>query len=394
MTLIFGLNVNGDGSLPMEIKQDRLGIITTISLLKLKVMIYKTLYKRSVTGKVSTWYVETNNECFRTVSGFEDGQKVTSEWTCCEGKSYNTSIEQATKEAEAMHRKRTETGYWEDITKIDTPVYFKPMLAHDYNDYKDKIKFPIYSQPKLDGIRCIVRSDGMWTRNGKKIISAPHIFEVLIPLFEANPDLILDGELYADGSVADFNTIISCVRKTKPTATDLETSKKIQYWVYDLPSHNAIFGDRVMALHDLLSSYHPSIKVVTTVEIGSKDRIDHYYKEYMPQGFEGQILRTNSLYENKRSKSLLKHKSFVDAEFTILGVEEGNGNLSGKVGRLNFEINGKPFDSAVNGDWEYIEKLWHSREGLIGKTATVKYFELTEDGIPRFPKVIAIRDFE
>jgi len=48
----------------------------------------------------------------------------------------------------------------------------------------------------------------------------------------------------------------------------------------------------------------------------------------------------------------------------------------------------------VNGDWEYIEKLWHSREGLIGKTATVKYFELTPDGIPRFPKVIAIRDFE
>ena len=59
-----------------------------------------------------------------------------------------------------------------------------------------------------------------------------------------------------------------------------------------------------------------------------------------------------------------------------------------------FEINGKPFESAVNGDWEYIERLWNSKEGLIGKMATVKYFELTEDGLPRFPKVIAIRDFE
>ena len=360
-------------------------------------MIYKTLYKRSVTGKVSTWYVETNNECFRTVSGFEDGQKVTSEWTCCEGKSYNTSIEQATKEAEAMHRKRTETGYWEDITKIDTPIYFKPMLAHDYNDYKDKITYPIYSQPKLDGVRCIVRADGMWSRNGKPIISAPHIFEALTPLFEKDPDLILDGELYCDKGTAGFNTIISCVRKTKPTAADLSLSQQfIEYHVYDVPSVNDNFQERLNGVGgvDVLDHFHDKIKIVNTYVIENETRLDYYYNRFMEQGYEGQMIRINALYENKRSKSLLKRKEFVDAEFTILGVIEGNGNLTGKVGKLQFEINGKPFESALNGDWEYIEKLWHSREGLVGKTATVKYFELTEDGIPRFPKVIAIRDFE
>ena len=110
-------------------------------------------------------------------------------------------------------------------------------------------------------------------------------------------------------------------------------------------------------------------------------------------GYEGQILRTNSLYENKRSKSLLKHKTFVDAEFTILGVVEGNGNLTGKVGKMQFEINGKPFESAINGTWEYLEELF-KRNDLIGKKATVKYFELTADGIPRFPKVIEIRDYD
>jgi hypothetical protein len=119
-----------------------------------------------------------------------------------------------------------------------------------------------------------------------------------------------------------------------------------------------------------------------------------YYFDYMNAGYEGQMLRLDAQYENKRSKSLLKHKSFQDGEFEILGVLEGKGNLTGKVGKLMFEINGKPFESAVNGDWEYIERLWNSKEGLIGKMATVKYFELTEDGLPRFPKVIAIRDFE
>ena len=358
------------------------------------------LFKRAVNGKTLEWEVEVNGACFRTISGYTDGIKTTSEWTCCEAKNVGkknstTAEEQALAEAIAMHRKRKETGSFETISEIDTPVYFKPMLAHDYNDYKDKITFPIYSQPKLDGVRCIVKADGMWSRNGKPIISAPHIFETLKPWFEQNPDLILDGELYADKDVADFNTIISCVRKTKPTQDDLKTSAQfIQYHVYDVPYVDGTFDGRLEAIKELYPYFPECIKVVNTIVINNKQELKAQYNTYMSQGYEGQILRTNSLYENKRSKSLLKHKSFVDAEFEIKGVIEGNGNLTGKVGKLQFEINGKPFDSAVNGDWEYIEKLWHSREGLIGKTATVKYFELTEDGIPRFPKVIAIRDFE
>jgi hypothetical protein len=60
---------------------------------------------------------------------------------------------------------------------------------------------------------------------------------------------------------------------------------------------------------------------------------------------------------------------------------------------MQFEINGKPFESAINGTWEYLEELF-KRNDLIGKKATVKYFELTADGIPRFPKVIEIRDYD
>ena len=148
-----------------------------------------------------------------------------------------------------------------------------------------------------------------------------------------------------------------------------------------------------MEMHDKVFK-DTKCKIVNTCVALDENILMTLYTQYMSQGYEGQMLRTSSHYENKRSKSLLKHKTFHDAEFEIKGVIEGNGNLTGKVGKLQFEINGKPFESAVNGDWEYIEKLWHSREGLIGKIATVKYFELTEDGIPRFPKVIAIRDFE
>ena len=87
------------------------------------------------------------------------------------------------KEAQALWQKKIDSGYFESIKDIDKKVFFSPMLAKDWNDYKDGIKFPLYSQPKLDGIRCVVRADGMWTRNGKQIVSAPHIFEASTPDF-------------------------------------------------------------------------------------------------------------------------------------------------------------------------------------------------------------------
>ena len=35
-----------------------------------------------------------------------------------------------------------------------------------------------------------------------------------------------------------------------------------------------------------------------------------------------------------------------------------------------------------------------SREKYINKEATIKFFELTPDGVPRFPYAIAFRDYE
>jgi len=201
-----------------------------------------TLYKRATNGKIVEHTIEVENNCFRTISGYTDGIKTTSEWTCCSGKNIGkknetTPNEQAMAEAKAMWTKRVELGNFENINDIDNEVYFSPMLAHKWEDRKDKVKYPVFSQPKLDGIRCIVRADGMWSRNGKRIISAPHIFESMKHLFDKNPDLIFDGELYADKFANDFNAICSLVKKTKPTANDLKKSaESIQYHIYDLPS--------------------------------------------------------------------------------------------------------------------------------------------------------------
>ena len=349
-----------------------------------------TLYSRSVKGKVNTFIIEVESNKFRSITGFDDGKKTISEWTVCEAKSYCSAEAQALKEAQAIHRKKIETGSFENMSDIDNEIHFEPMLAHKWEDQKDKVKYPIYSQPKLDGIRCIVKKDGMWSRNGKKIISAPHIYEAMKHLFTVNPDLIFDGELYADKFANDFNAICSLVKKTKPTVEDLnESAVKIEYHIYDLPSCKAPFVGRRQALYYMEL---PKCCVKVAVEqINNLNDVTAHYEDYITKGYEGQMLRLNLPYENKRSKSLLKHKSFIDTEYKIIGVEQGKGNLTGKMGALVFKTSkGDTFNASINGGWDYLEELWNSKDKLIGKQATVKYFNLTPDGKPRFPKVIKI----
>jgi DNA ligase-1 len=359
-----------------------------------------TLYKRAVNGKINEWTVEIKGNCFRTISGYTDGVKTTSEWTCCEGKNISkknetTPEQQALTEAQAMWTKKLELGSYESIDDIDKPKFFNPMLAHKFEDYKDKIKYPVYSQPKLDGIRCIVRADGMWSRNGKKIVSAPHIYESLKPLFEKDPELIFDGELYADKFANDFNAICSLVKKTKPTQADLEASEKqIQYWIYDVPSEPGVFTKRINVLDKLIlqSALPNCCIIVPTNKVSNENELHSYYDIYVGrQGYEGQMIRLDKEYENKRSKSLLKHKSFIDEEYTILDIEEGGGNKTGMIGSFVFENkDGKRFNASPKFNWEECTEMWKQKDTLIGKQATVKYFNLTPDGVPRFPYVIKI----
>ena len=357
----------------------------------------KWLYARTNTGAVQSWTIEIDNNKYRTHYGQLDSNKMqTTEWTVCEGKNTGkknetSASEQALKEAKATWKKKKEGGYFESVEDIDNSTFTEPMLAKSYDDYKDELKYPIYSQPKLDGIRCIVKRDGMWSRNGKPIVSAPHVLVALKSFFDRFPDAILDGELYADKFANDFNAICSLVKKTKPTAEDLaESAKNIQYWVYDWIVSKT-FSNRNSDITTYVTNNNV-IRRVSTHLVDTITQLNELYEKYLNEGYEGQMVRTDGPYENKRSKYLLKRKEFQDAEFKILDIVEGVGNKSGMAGHMVFK-NHKDivFHSNIKGNREYLKELLKNKNKLIGKSATVKYFNLTPgDEIPRFPFVINI----
>jgi DNA ligase-1 len=360
----------------------------------------ETIYKKTKTGATQEWTIEVVGNKYRTHSGQVGGAITTNEWTICYGKNVGranetTDKEQTMAEAVAKRTKKLESGYFENIKHINKTQYFEPMLAAKWEDCKDKVTYPIYSQAKLDGIRCVVTKDGMFSRNGKPILSAPHIIDSLRNLFLVNSDLILDGELYCDKFANDFNKIVSLVKKTKPTDADLKESKKyIEYHIYDLPSSDKNFVHRAYDLGILFETYLEMGKycrIVQTYKVDDEKAVEELYGGYVEAGYEGQMLRLDKKYENKRSKSLMKHKSFIDEEYTILDIVEGEGNRTGTAGYMVFEtIDGKPFKSNVKGTWDETAEMLKSKKKLIGKQATIKYFNLTPDGIPRFPYVINI----
>jgi len=387
-----------------------------------------TLYKRTTTGATQSWEIEIEGNKFRTISGQLDGKKITNNWTTCEGKNLGkanatTGEEQALKEAEAKHQKKRDKGYRVDVDNIDKKKFYEPMLAQDFknkNRQKEVMLHldvqvegeAIFSQPKLDGIRCMAMREGLFTRTGKKIIAVPHIHEALEPFFKKYPNATLDGELYNHAYKDDFNKIIHLVRKQNLTEEHLaESAKMIQYHIYDAPViGEAIAGRKVWTEKDLFSDRtsildaqfanlgllkEDCLAIVETIEIHGREQLDRCYEDYVEAGYEGQMIRLDGPYENKRSPRLLKRKEFVDEEYKILGYEEGKGNRTGTIKHFKFENkDGKEFNSNVKGTFEYMAELLEKADTLIGKQATIKYFNLTPDGVPRFPYVTAIRDYE
>ena len=180
-----------------------------------------------------------------------------------------------------------------------------------------------------------------------------------------------------------------------------EGANLIEYWVYDSPKigimeESTPFSTRFL---DCAVNFLPkggSVILVPTTLVFNKDELDNEYEYYLDNGYEGQMVRTDSQYENKRSKSLLKRKEFQDAEYRVLGIDEGNGTRSGTAKHLVLwcDREKKEFHSNIKGSFDYLKEVLDNKDDYIGKQATIRYFQLTPDGIPRFPFAVGFRDYE
>lgn len=361
------------------------------------------LYKRDSAGKIRQWSIIIDGSKYATIAGIRGGSLVQSEWTQAkiknEGRANATTPErQAEMEAESEYTKKQKLGYTLELSEIDHQKFMQCMLAKDYNDHKHKLNGIVLMQPKLDGIRCIARADGLYSRKGEKIVSCPHIEAALKPIFEKYPDLVFDGELYNHELKDNFNKIASLVNKKK--TIEEEALKVIQYHIYDIVDDEMLMVNRSNLLSQniklMLKEGGPLVNVpswisATSSNADTQSHISDMHEQFTREGYEGTMIRTDVVYQHKRTDALLKFKDFTDAEFVILDVIEGEGNRSGMAGALKFKtLGGDEFTANIIGGFEYYKELLANKDKYIGREATVKYFALTPDGIPRFPVVKTI----
>ena len=359
------------------------------------------LYKRDSKGKVRIWTMQVgfNNENeagIRTISGLVDGQKVTSEWNLTEAKNVGrsnatTAKTQAEFEAQAEWTKNVDKEYFVDVNAIDSYTAFKPMLAHDFT------KTPVTSgitQPKLDGIRMVVNTRGLYSRSNKEIVAVPHIAEALADFVKDHPTVTLDGELYNHELKDNFQKITSLVRKTVNLGADelAESKELVQYHIYDMfdsANPDMTFMQRYNWIQKnvhLVNKKAIGIHLVPVAICETSEEIDVMYGEYTQAGYEGQMIRQDAVYENKRSKGLLKRKEFITEEYQVVEVHEGQGNWAGYAKRLTLKMpNGTTFSSGIRGSQAKLKELLKNPNI---DWATCRYFELSNDGIPRFPVTI------
>ena len=262
-----------------------------------------------------------------------------------------------------------------------------PMLAIEMES--KLLKFPAFVQPKLDGIRCLIYKDTnsesnqiiFQSRQNKLFEPFVHLLPDLEKIFEKDPSLILDGELYCHG--LGFESVTSMVRRAKVRHPDVE---KINYVIYDCVSKET-YKSRMSKLNIFLKH----VFFIVTIEVTKMQEIEDSHTHYADYGYEGIMIRGDGPYKHGRSKDLLKYKKFKDSEYLVVGHTEGTGAHAGTAIFVCESGSDKKFNVVMNGPLEKRREMLKHVNDYYGKYLTVKYQELSLDGIPRFPIGLGFR---
>jgi len=248
------------------------------------------------------------------------------------------------------------------------------LLAESWDNAADLTDW--WMSEKLDGVRAYWDGKQFVSRQGN-LYHAPDWF------IEGLPAVPLDGELWIDRK--KFQRTVSIVRRQDKS----DLWNEVRFLIFDAPSASGGFEERLAFLQDALAKgaskfalphAHERCKNLKALR-AELTRIESL-------GGEGLMLRQpGSKYVAGRSTTLLKVKTFHDAEATIIGHQAGAGRHKGRLGALLVRLpDGTEF--AIGTGFSDRER---ENPPTVGATVTFRYQELSETGVPRFPSWVGVR---
>ncbi len=290
----------------------------------------------------------------------------------------------------------------------------RPMLCEDMED-ENKIIFPAYVSPKINGIRCLIK-DGVARTRSLKPIPNHFVRDIL-----SNPVLEgLEGELTI-GKVTDK----SLLENTTSAITTYGGNPEFSFHIYDYFTYPDLsFRDRLAELNKFYDDYkevYPYLKLVSQTLVNNIHILKEYEKEFVNAGYEGLILKTmTGKYKYGRSTEeeclYLRIKRFIDSEAIITGYNElyynqnvANINRIGLIERSDRDETLTPASTLgslivrdlytnlefnIAGGFNEImrKKIWDNKEYYLGKIVKYSYHSVGSKSKPRNNKFLAFRD--
>jgi DNA ligase-1 len=248
------------------------------------------------------------------------------------------------------------------------------LLANSWENDTDLTGW--WMSEKLDGVRAWWDGKQFLSRLGN-VYHAPDWFVAGLP------GVPLDGELWLDRKA--FQRTVSIVRRQDKS----DHWREIKYVMFDAPGVSGPFEERQKALTELIRQHRPQYAAVLAQACCTGiEALNAELARVEALGGEGLMLRQpGSQYEAGRSSTLLKVKTFHDAEGRVVEHLPGKGRQAGRLGAVIVELpDGKTFSVGTG-----FSDAQRQNPPAIGSTITYRYQELTERGVPRFPSFVRLR---
>ncbi len=233
---------------------------------------------------------------------------------------------------------------------------------------------------KLDGLRAYWDGKNLISKEGN-IYQAPNWFIKTLP---SQP---VEGELWIGRG--KFEITSSTVRKQIPID---EEWQKIKLMLFDMPSHEGDFKQRLSAMEAIVKSCEcNNLQVIKQETLPNHQALMAKLNKIVKNGGEGLMLhRSNSFYQasyKNRNDDVLKLKTYQDAEAKVLGYVAGKGKFAGMMGAILVK-NEEGIIFKIGSGFSLQQRI---NPPKIGEIITYKYFSKTKDKKPRFASFLRIR---
>ena len=263
---------------------------------------------------------------------------------------------------------------------------FSVALANSYKDRQHKVnleKEDFYVSRKLDGCRniSIIDCDGeitFFSRAGKEFLTLDTLKKDIRKLNLTS--VVLDGELCLvdDNGNENFQDVMKQINKKNHT---IQTPR---YKVFDILTTEEFLTKKskeilTNRLNRINFEGSICIEKLEQIKVHSKEELNSLNEEAISNGWEGLILRKNTVYEGKRTNNMLKVKQFFDAEYKVLDIElgemdDGHGNKINVLSNIIIEHKGNKVGVGSGFTIEERVRFYNNPAEILNKEVTIQYF--------------------